>query len=85
MHDSHLPLRKWFAAIHLLCESTKGVSAFQLHRTLDIARRTAWHLGHHICADMRNESTEESRPRSTSGNGGGTQGRSRSCRGTYSG
>ena len=27
MHDSHLPLRKWFAAIYLLCQSKKGMSA----------------------------------------------------------
>ena len=34
MHDSHLPLRKWFAATYLMCESKKGMSmsANQLHR-----------------------------------------------------
>ena len=26
MHDSHLPLRKWFAAVYLMCESKKGAS-----------------------------------------------------------
>ena len=25
MHDSHLPLRKWFVAIYLMCESKKGI------------------------------------------------------------
>ena len=29
MHDSHLPLRKWFAAIYLMVESRKGISANQ--------------------------------------------------------
>ena len=55
MHDSHLPLRKWFAAIYLMCESKKGISALQLHRTLGIARKTAWYLGHRIRAAMGNE------------------------------
>ena len=31
MHNSHLPLRKWFLAIYLMCESKKGVSANQLN------------------------------------------------------
>src|SRR6267143_7327124 len=31
-HDSHLPLMKWFAAIYLICESKKGMSANQLKR-----------------------------------------------------
>lgn len=58
MHDSHLPLRKWFAAIYLMCESKKGISALQLHRTLGIARKTAWYLGHRIRAAMWNEPME---------------------------
>ena len=33
-HDSHLPLRKWFLAIYLICESKKGISSKQLQRTL---------------------------------------------------
>lgn len=55
MHDSHLPLRKWFMAIYLMCESKKGISALQLHRTLGIARKTAWYLGHRIREAMGNE------------------------------
>lgn len=31
--DSHLPLQKWFAAIYLMCESRKGISANQMKRT----------------------------------------------------
>ena len=37
MHDTHLPLRKWFLAIYLMCESKKGMSARQLGRTLGVA------------------------------------------------
>ena len=52
LHDSHLPLRKWFVAIYLMCESKKGVSALQLKRTLGVAYQTAWHLSHRIRAAM---------------------------------
>ncbi len=58
MHDSHLPLRKWFVAIYLMCESKKGVSALQLHRTLGVARRTAWYLAHRIREAMANDPLE---------------------------
>jgi transposase-like protein len=47
-HDSHLPLRKWFVAILLICESKKGMSALQLKRTLGVAYKTAWYLCHRI-------------------------------------
>ncbi len=48
LHDTHLPLRKWFIATYLICESKKGVSALQLKRTLHIAYKTAWYLCHRI-------------------------------------
>ena len=35
--DSHLPLRLWLQAIHLLCASKKGISTRQLQRTLGAA------------------------------------------------
>jgi transposase-like protein len=47
-HDSHLPLPKWFAAVFLICESKKGMSALQLKRTLKVAYKTAWYLCHRI-------------------------------------
>jgi transposase-like protein len=47
-HDSHLPLPKWFAAVYLMCESRKGISANQLKRTLKVSYQTAWHLCHRI-------------------------------------
>jgi len=39
-------------------ESKKGVSALQLHRTLGVARRTAWYLSHRIRAAMANDPLE---------------------------
>ncbi len=46
--DSHLALRLWLQAIHLLCSSKKGISTRQLQRTLGCGMKTAWHLGHRI-------------------------------------
>src|SRR5450759_2845810 len=46
--DSHLPLRLWLQAIHLLCASKKGFSTRQLQRTLGCSLKTAWFLGHRI-------------------------------------
>ena len=48
MHDTKLPLWKWFLAVYMMVESKKGVSANQLKRTLDVSYRTAWYLCHRI-------------------------------------
>jgi transposase-like protein len=56
LHDSHLPLWKWFAAVYLMIESKKGMSANQLKRTLRVADKTAWYLTHRIRAAMRDDS-----------------------------
>jgi transposase-like protein len=54
--DSHLPMHLWVQAIHLLCSSKKGISTNQLHRTLKVTLRTAWHLSHRIREAMRSGS-----------------------------
>ena len=48
MHKTRLPLRKWFIAIQLICESKKGVSAKQIERMIDVSYPTAWHMMHRI-------------------------------------
>jgi transposase-like protein len=45
---SHVPLNKWLLAFRLLCASKKGMSAHQLHRTLDVTYKTAWFMAHRI-------------------------------------
>lgn len=55
MHRSHLSLRKWFAAIYLMCQARKGMSAEQMRRTLGVARKTAWFLCHRIREAMGND------------------------------
>jgi transposase-like protein len=47
-HDTHLPLDKWFAAVALMVNAKKGLSALQLKRDLGCAYKTAWYLAHRI-------------------------------------
>src|SRR3954470_18016834 len=54
--SSHIPLRKWLQAIHLLCSSKKGISSHQLHRLLGITLKSAWFLSHRIREAMRDGS-----------------------------
>ena len=51
--SSHVPLNKWLQAIFLVASSKKGISANQLHRTLDVTLKTAWFMGHRIREAMR--------------------------------
>ncbi|MGA2485829.1 MAG: IS1595 family transposase [Roseiarcus sp.] len=64
--SSHVPLRLWLQAIHLVCSSKKGVSANQLHRILGVTLKTAWFMGHRIREAMRDGGL------SPLGGGGGT-------------
>ena len=53
-HDTHLPLAKWFAAVYLMCESKKSISARQIQRMLPVASyKTAWYLCHRIRKAMQ--------------------------------
>ena len=47
-HDSHLPLTKWFAAMALMAEAKKGISANQVARHIGCSYKTAWYLCHRI-------------------------------------
>ncbi|HUF52605.1 MAG TPA: IS1595 family transposase [Dehalococcoidia bacterium] len=53
LHDTHLPLRKWFVAAYLMTESRKGISANQLKRMISVSYKTAWYLCHRIRAAMK--------------------------------
>lgn len=50
---SKVPLSKWLAALFLMTASKKGVSAHQVHRSLDISYKTAWFLCHRLREAMR--------------------------------
>ena len=49
---SHVPLTKWWLAVHLLSSSKKGMSAHELHRILGVTYKTAWFMAHRIRVAM---------------------------------
>src|SRR3982074_1835487 len=50
---SHIPLRLWLQAIHLMASSKKGISSNQLHRVLGVTLKTAWFMSHRVREAMR--------------------------------
>ena len=52
MHRTHLPLHKWFYAMHLFSTSRHGVAAKELERQLDVSYPTAWRMAHKIREHM---------------------------------
>lgn len=56
MHGSHISLRQWVIAFHLMTSSKKGISALQLKRDLGLGSyKTAWFLAHRIRLSMKTE------------------------------
>ena len=53
MERSHIALHKWLQAFHLMTSSKKGISAHQLHRTMNITYEAAWFMAHRIREAMR--------------------------------
>jgi transposase-like protein len=56
--SSHIPMRFWLQAIHLISSSKKGISANQLHRTLGITLKSAWFMAHRVREAMKSNSIE---------------------------
>ena len=50
---SHVPMRIWLQAFHLLASAKNGMSANELHRTLKLSLKSAWFVGHRIREAMR--------------------------------
>ena len=49
MHGTHLPLRTWFLAAHLVATHSNGISALQLQAKLGIGSyKSAWFLLHRL-------------------------------------
>jgi transposase-like protein len=56
LEDSHIPLRKWAIAFHMMCSSKKGYSAKQLQRNLGLkSYKSAWHMAHRIREAMKQD------------------------------
>ncbi|MET0181391.1 MAG: IS1595 family transposase [Caulobacterales bacterium] len=53
MEASHVRLTVWLMAFYLMASSKKGMSAHQLHRSLDVTYKTAWFLAHRIREAMK--------------------------------
>jgi transposase-like protein len=59
MESSHVPLRKWALAFHLMASSKKGISAHQLMRQLGLGSyRTAWFVAHRVREAMSDRDPE---------------------------
>lgn len=52
-HATKLPLRKWFTAIHLITQASKGISSLQLARTIGVNKNTAWYMQYRIREGMK--------------------------------
>jgi hypothetical protein len=53
-----MPLHKMLQAVYLMTSSKKGISAHQLHRTLEITYKSAWFLCHRIREAMRDSNLD---------------------------
>lgn len=60
MHQSQLPLTKWFLAIYLVTQSKTNIAALALMRQVEISWKAAWLLKHKIMEAMRQR--EEGQP-----------------------
>lgn len=53
--NTNYPLRSWFRVIHIMLTSKKGVSALQIHHTIETGSYgTAWYMCHRIRAGLGN-------------------------------
>jgi transposase-like protein len=51
--DSPLSLSKWLAAIWMLTNCKNGVSSWEIHRSLGITQKCAWHMMHRVRLAMQ--------------------------------
>lgn len=55
MEDSAISLDKWLAAIWMQTNSRNGVSSWEIHRSLGITQKCAWHMLHRIRLAMQDD------------------------------
>ncbi|MDP8983183.1 MAG: IS1595 family transposase [Acidobacteriota bacterium] len=56
MEDSPLGLDKWLMAIWMQTNCKNGVSSWEIHRTIGITQKCAWHMLHRIRLAMQDSS-----------------------------
>lgn len=54
--DSKIPFRKWFMAIYLIANHSKGISSVQLAKDLAITQKSAWFMLHRLRYASRTKS-----------------------------
>lgn len=57
MEDSAIGLDKWLTAIWMHSNSRNGVSSWEVHRSLGITQKCAWHMMHRIRLAMQDDFT----------------------------
>jgi transposase-like protein len=57
MEDSAIGLDKWLVAIWMQSNSRNGVSSWEVHRSLGITQKCAWHTLHRIRLGLQDENT----------------------------
>jgi transposase-like protein len=57
MEDSALPLDKWLVAIWMQTNMKNGVSSWEIHRSLGITQKCAWHMLHRIRLALQDPSS----------------------------
>ncbi|MBV8810548.1 MAG: IS1595 family transposase, partial [Acidobacteriaceae bacterium] len=55
MEDSAIGLDKWLVAIWMQTNSRNGVSSWEIHRSLGITQKCAWHMLHRIRLAMQDD------------------------------
>jgi hypothetical protein len=55
MEDSAIGLDKWLVAIWMQTNSRNGVSSWEVHRSLGITQKCAWHMLHRIRLAMQDD------------------------------
>ena len=48
MHNTKIPIRKWYFAIHLITSSKRGISSKELQRQIGVTYKTAWYVNKRI-------------------------------------
>ena len=52
---SKIPLRKWFAAIYLMCAFKRGISAYEVHVQARITYKSAWYICYRVREALKEE------------------------------
>ena len=52
-----IPLKKWLAAIYIMCAFKRGISAYDIHVQTRVTYKSAWYICHRVREALREECT----------------------------